>query len=268
MSLAIKDGSVTVGTANLETRHIGPPPSDAPTIVMLHEGLGAITTWRDFPERLAEATGYGVFVYARRGYGRSSPCALPRPLDYMTYEAVEGLPVLLDAIGFRRGVLLGHSDGASIAAIHSGHFDDRRIDGAILLAPHFFTEEFGLKSIAAARDAYQTTDLRERLRRHHGDNVDCAFNGWAGAWLHPDFRHWDVREYLPGISTPMLVIQGIDDQYGTVAHADAARQLSGGRVDVTLLEACAHAPFRDQPQATLEAAGNFIRSIASTNYEL
>lgn len=268
MLLSITDGFATVGNARLETRHIGPSPAEAPTIVMLHEGLGAITTWRDFPEKLAEKTGCGVFVFARQGYGRSSPCDLPRPLDYMTREAVDVLPGLLDAIGFQHGILLGHSDGASIAAIYAGHFDDRRIDGIVLMAPHFFTEDFGLMSIAAARDAYQATDLRDRLMRHHGDNVDCAFNGWAGAWLHREFKHWDIREYLTGNSTPMLVIQGVDDEYGTVAHVETAAKMSGGPVDVALLERCGHAPFRDRPDATLDAVGAFVHANIIQKNEL
>lgn len=259
----MRDGFVDVDGARLEYRHIGPAPETAPTIVMLHEGLGAITMWRDFPDQLAEATGFGVFVYARQGYGKSSPCALPRPLDYMTREAVDVVPKLLDVIGFRRGVLLGHSDGGSIAAIYAGHHEDPRLAGTVLMAPHFFTEDFGIASIAEARKAYDTTDLRGKLMRHHFDNVDCAFEGWAGAWLDPKFREWDITEFLPPTRTPTLVVQGKDDQYGTVAQVDAVVEMSGGPVETALLDDCGHSPFRDQPDAALDVSAAFIKRLLS-----
>ena len=156
-------GAVTIGGARLETLTLGPSPDEAPTLVMLHEGLGCVALWRDFPQKLAQATGFGVFVYSRAGYGASDPVPLPRPLDYMTREARETLPPLFDAIGLERGVLVGHSDGASIAAIYAGSVADFRVRGLVLIAPHVFTEASGLKSIAAARVAYETGDLRRRL---------------------------------------------------------------------------------------------------------
>ena len=172
---------------------IGPRPDAAPTLVLLHEGLGCVGLWGDFPEKLQEATGAGVFVYSRAGYGQSSPVTLPRPLTYMHDEARDMLPRLLDEIGFRRGLLIGHSDGASIAAIYAGSHQDHRVGGLVLIAPHFFTEDAGIASIVEARKAYETGDLRQRLSRWHAD-VDNAFKGWNGAWLDPDFRQWDITE--------------------------------------------------------------------------
>ena len=172
--------------ASLEYRMIGPRPDAAPTIVMLHEGLGSVTTWGDFPHKVAERTGAGVFVYSRAGYGKSSTITLPRPLDYMQREATEVLPRLLDAIGFRRGILFGHSDGATIAAWYAGSVQDHRVRGLVLMAPHFFMEASNIEAIQQTVASYETTDLRARLARHHAD-VDAAFRGWSGAWLDPGF---------------------------------------------------------------------------------
>src|SRR6184192_2562573 len=186
-------GTVRIGASDLEYRMIGPAPDEAPTIVMLHEGLGSVGLWGDFPDRLQAATGACVFVYSRSGYGASTPVELPRPLDYMHIEALEILPKLLDEIGFRRGLLLGHSDGASIAAIYAGTLQDHRVRGLVLIAPHFFTEDMGIAEIARAKAAYEKPDLRQKLARWHAD-VDNAFNGWSGVWLDPQFREWDITE--------------------------------------------------------------------------
>src|SRR3974377_443572 len=164
----LKDsGFLQIGSHSLEYRMIGPRPDRAPTIVMLHEGLGCVGLWNDFPDKLQEATGCGVFVYSRAGFGKSSPVALPRPLTYIHDEARDVLPALLDAIGFRRGLLLGHSDGASLAAIYAGTHQDHRVGGLVLIAPHFFTEDSGIASIEEARKAYETGDLRQALARLH-----------------------------------------------------------------------------------------------------
>src|SRR5262245_39711932 len=160
-------GFLTIGAAELEYRMIGPSPEAAPTIVMLHEGLGSAGLWGDFPERLQAATGAGVFVYSRAGYGASSPVKLPRPLDYMQVEALEVLPKLLDLIGFRRGILVGHSDGGSIAAVYAGGIVDHRVRAIALLAPHFIVEDICVTSIAEIKTAYETTDLRAKLSRWH-----------------------------------------------------------------------------------------------------
>jgi pimeloyl-ACP methyl ester carboxylesterase len=205
-----------------------------------------------------------VFVYSRAGYGQSSPVALPRPLTYMHDEAREVLPALLDKIGFRRGLLLGHSDGASIAAIYAGSHQDHRIGGLVLIAPHFFTEDVGIRSIEEARQAYETGDLRARLARWHAD-VDNAFKGWNGAWLDPDFRKWDVTEQLAYIRVPILIVQGEDDQYGTVKQIEIAQQECYCPVEVALLKSAKHSPHREQPEATLATISDFIAHVLRVN---
>src|SRR3977135_2353425 len=174
MTVLANQGFLDLGAMRLEYRTIGPRPDAAPPIVMLHEGLGCVGLWGDFPDQLAAATGAGVFVYSRAGYGRSSPVELPRPLTFMQDEARDVLPRLLAAIGFRRGLLLGHSDGASIAAIYAGSVQDHRVRGLILMAPHFMVEDVGLAAIRDAKTAYESGDLKTRLARWHA-NVDVAF---------------------------------------------------------------------------------------------
>jgi pimeloyl-ACP methyl ester carboxylesterase len=249
-------GEIVADGKRLEAVTLGPPPGEAPTIVMLHEGLGCVALWRDFPTRLAAATGYGVFAYSRAGYGRSQSVDLPRPLDYMSREARFGLPAVLEAIGFQEGLLLGHSDGASIAAIYAGCHADSRIRGLVLIAPHLFTEPMGLASITAARKAYETGDLRLRLARHHA-HVDCAFRGWNDAWLDPAFEAWNIEEAVSNWRVPALVIQGVDDQYGTLKQISAIEARSPAPVEKLILVSSRHAPHFDQPQATLDAIVRF-----------
>lgn len=245
----------------IEAEWHGPAPDAAPTFVLLHEGLGCVAMWRDFPAQLAERTGYGVLVYSRPGYGKSDPVPLPRPLTYMHDEAFEVLPAVLDQAKIKNAILLGHSDGASIATIYAGDRRDPRVRALVLMAPHFFCEDISVRSIAAAKEAYETTDLRARLARYHGDNVDVAFWGWNQAWLHPDFRHWNIGEFLPGLRVPVLIIQGREDQYGTVAQIDLARSKAAGPVDVLCLEDCRHSPQADQPEATLQGIADFSQQV-------
>ncbi len=227
---------------------------------MLHEGLGCVALWRDFPERLAAATGFGVVAYSRAGYGRSDPVALPRPLDYMTREARETLPALLDAVGLRRGVLLGHSDGASIAAIYAGSVEDFRVRGLVLVAPHFFTEEGGLASIAAARQAYETGDLRAKLGKYHHD-VDNAFRGWCDAWLDPGFKAWNIADAIDYLRIPVLAIQGADDQYGTPAQIREIENRIYSPLDVEILSGCKHSPHLERPAEALAAVADFCARL-------
>jgi pimeloyl-ACP methyl ester carboxylesterase len=249
-------GFLAINGAELEYRMIGPSPADAPTIVMLHEGLGCTALWGDFPERLQAATGAGIFVYSRAGYGASSLVPLPRPLDYMHREALDVLPRVLDAIGFRRGLLLGHSDGGSIAAIYAGGVQDHRLSAVALIAPHFVTEEMGLAAIADTTRAYETTNLRDKLSRWHKD-VDNTFRGWSGAWLDPDFRQWDISEYLAYIRVPVLIVQGADDQYGTMRQIEIARDECYCPVEATILPKAGHSPHREAPAATLAVISEF-----------
>lgn len=255
-------GRLSAGGARLESRWIGPPPEVAATLVFLHEGLGCMAMWKGFPDRVAEATGLGVLVYSRRGYGESDPVDLPRPLRYMHEEGLEVLPEVLDAAGIRSAILVGHSDGASIALIHAGGVRDPRVHGLVLMAPHVFNEELSVRSIRAAKEAYEYGGLREKLARHHGDNVDGAFWGWNGAWLDPGFLEWNIEEFLPRIAIPLLVIQGNDDQYGTVRQIHAIRDQVAGPVELLMLPDCRHSPQRDQPDATLEAIRVFAERHA------
>jgi len=260
MTLAAS-GHLAIDGARLEYRMIGPHPDAAPTIVMLHEGLGSVSTWGEFPAKLAGKTGLGVFVYSRAGYGRSSTITLPRPLDYMQREAADVLPALLDAIGFRRGILLGHSDGASIAAQYAGSHQDHRVRGLVLMAPHFFVEPQGLAEIRNARTAYETTDLRARLARHHAD-VDAAFRGWNEAWLDPQFEStFDITEALAYIRVPILAVQGEADRYGTLAQIRAAQDECYCPVEALVMPGAGHAPHREKPEDAVAAVAAFADQI-------
>jgi pimeloyl-ACP methyl ester carboxylesterase len=230
-----------------------------PTLVLMHEGLGSVAMWRDFPRRLARATGCNAVVYSRYGYGHSDPLREERVVRYMHDEALIALPELLDELGIERPILVGHSDGGSIALIHAGG-GKRAVLGVVTLAAHVLVEDISVASIAAARTAYETTDLRAKLARYHAD-VDSAFRGWNRIWLHPDFRAWNIEEYLPRIACPVLAIQGEDDEYGTM---EQMRRIGAQVPDVELLELgdCRHSPHKDQPQAVLDAIARFVGPLA------
>jgi pimeloyl-ACP methyl ester carboxylesterase len=254
------NGTLTAGGKSLEYACYGPAPSDAATLVLLHEGLGCVALWRDFPAALAKATGMGVFVYSRAGYGQSDAADLPRPLDYMTREAMEVLPEVLDAIGFERGTLVGHSDGATIAAIYAGSVPDYRVRSIILMAPHFFTEEMGLAEIARAKVDFETGDLKERLGKYHRD-PENAFRGWNDAWLNPDFKDWNVGDVIDHLRIPTLAIQGKDDQYGTLAQIDEVESRAYSPVDMLILDDCKHAPFVDQKDVVTAAIAEYCARL-------
>ncbi|MBO4228300.1 alpha/beta fold hydrolase [Bradyrhizobium neotropicale] len=257
-------GFLRIGASDLEYRMIGPAPDAAPTIVMLHEGLGSVGLWGDFPEKLQAAIGAGVFAYSRAGYGASSPVQLPRPLDYMHTEAQEVLPKLLDVIGFRRGLLVGHSDGASIAAIYAGSHQDHRLQGIALIAPHFIVEDISVKSIAEIKAMYESTNLKEKLARWHKD-VDNAFYGWSGAWLDSKFWDWDISEYLAYVRVPIAILQGGADQYGTLRQAEIAKEECYCPVDVTVIPGAGHSPHREAPEAALNAIADFAEAALRTD---
>ncbi len=263
MTILSDTGFLDIGAQRLEYRFAGPQPDAAPTLVLLHEGLGCAGLWGDFPDRLSAATGLGVLAYSRAGYGNSSPVTLPRPLFYMHDEARVTLPLLLGAIGFQRGLLIGHSDGASIAAIYAGSHQDHRVGGLVLIAPHFFTEDPGIASIVEAKKAYETGDLRARLARWHAD-VDNAFRGWNDAWLDPEFRNWDITEFLAYIRVPVLVVQGEDDQYGTVKQIEIAQQECYCPVEVALFPGARHSPQREAPEATLKVVSDFVGRVLAS----
>lgn len=250
---------IVIQGASLECGMFGPAPGSAPTIVLLHEGLGSLKLWRDFPMKLAAATGFGVFAWSRRGYGQSDLAPLPRPLNYMTIEAEHCLPQVLDAFGFQQGILFGHSDGASITAIFAGAYDDPRAQALILMAPHFFTEPGGQTAIAATRDAYLTGPLRDRLGKYHQD-ADNTFLGWANAWLDPNFGGvWNIEPSLDNFTVPALAIQGAQDEYGTLAHIDALKARSPESVEAKIIEDCRHSPHLEKPDAVLEAISGFLK---------
>ncbi|MCP5202172.1 MAG: alpha/beta hydrolase [Gammaproteobacteria bacterium] len=234
-----------------------------PSLVLLHEGLGCLALWKDFPARLAAATGCPVLAYSRAGYGGSSPVALPRPLDFHTREALESLPAVLDAAAIADCILVGHSDGASIALVHAGQVRDPRVRGVAVMAPHVLTEDKTLATIAQARDAYAAGGLRERLRRYHGDNVECAFRGWCDAWLAPGFRSWSIEAAVAAIEVPLLVIRGCDDPYNTAVHVERIAALARGPVTVEMLAGCGHAPHVEQADAVLDKLADFLREVGA-----
>ncbi|HYV65083.1 MAG TPA: alpha/beta hydrolase [Myxococcales bacterium] len=247
--------TLQVGAHRLESSWEGDPSPRA--LVLLHEGLGSVGLWRDFPRKLAGASGLPVFAYSRPNYGRSSASApLPRSVGYMHDEALL-LPEVLRAAGIREAVLFGHSDGASIALLHAAA---QPVRGLVLEAPHVFAEELSLESIAKAREAYEKGDLRARLSRWH-DDVDAAFWGWNGPWLHPGFRGWNLTGCLPSIAAPALLIQGGADEYGTMAQIEAIQRGLRGRTETLLLPGAGHSPHRDRESEVLSATADFVRSI-------
>ena len=225
-------------------------------MVFLHEGLGSISQWRDFPERIAAATGLPAIVYARYGYGQSDVLQQPFDVDFMHREALESLPEFLRALGIERPILVGHSDGASIALIHAG--SGHPVRALVAMAPHVFVEDISIQGIVAAKQAFETSDLPQRLARHHRDAVK-TFYGWNDVWLAPAFRAWNIESFLPAVKCPLLAIQGYGDEYGTMAQVDAIARLAGGPVEVLKLEDCGHSPHKDQAETVVQAVSVFIR---------
>lgn len=229
-----------------------------PTLVFLHEGLGSVSLWKDFPASVAAATGCPAVVYSRYGYGQSDLLEAPFAVDYMHREALETLPDLLAGLAIERPVLVGHSDGASIALIHAGSRDE--LTGLVVLAPHVFVEDLSVNSIAEAKTAFETTEMPQKLARHHAD-ARRTFYRWNDIWLHPDFRRWNIEAFLPAIRCPVLAIQGADDEYGTIAQVEAIERQVAGRCEVVRLAACGHSPHRDQPELTAAAIEAFVATL-------
>lgn len=250
-----------VDDTKLECRWIGSPERERPTLVFLHDGLGCVDIWRDFPDRLADRLGLTAFIYSRAGYGRSDPVALPRGLDYEHTEALEVLPKVLEVAGIQRAILVGHSDGATIAIIYGGSAPQHRAEAIIAMAPHVFNEHLSIVGITAAKKDYEEGTLRPRLERLHGTNVDCAFRGWSDTWLHPDFRGWNIESMLPGIRVPVLAIQGEDDEYGSLDQVDAVMRQVSGPARSMIIPGCGHVPYREATTETLEAITDFLGDL-------
>ena len=251
--------SIFAGGHRLEYRWIDPPAGarlDGLVLVFLHEGLGSMAQWKDFPELLVEETGCAAVVYSRYGYGRSDRLTEPNTVDYMHREALETLPDVLETLSIERPILVGHSDGASIALINAGA--RRSASHAIVaMAPHVFVEDITVESIAQAKVAFETTDLCTRLGRYHDDPV-ATFRGWNDVWLRPEFRAWNIERYLPAIEVPLLLIQGEDDRYGTLAQIDAVARQVRGPVRKLILSRCGHSPHLDRREATVRVIADFV----------
>ena len=253
--MTVTDGTVLSAGRRLEYRIWG---EGAPELILLHEGLGCVALWKDFPAALGAATGRTVLAYSRAGYGGSDPDDLPRPLDWMKLEA-ERLRDVTTALGAERAVLVGHSDGATIAALRAGFWGDP--PGVVLMAPHFFTEEMGLAEITRAREAFQASDLPARMAKYHRD-ARATFYGWADAWLDPRFKVWNVEHALDAISCPILAIQGAGDQYGTLRQIEVIAERAQGPVDSVVFERCRHSPHLERGADTIEHIVGFLSKYA------
>lgn len=256
-------GHLSIGGIQLEFTWKRPAATGAPTLIFLHEGLGCVALWRDFPLQLANATGCGALIYSRAGYGASSPATLPRPTSYLHDEA-EVLRAIIQQFDIRNSIVIGHSDGATIALIYAASRPLPGLSCLILEAPHVFVESITLNGIVAAAELYRTTDLRTRLTRYHGDKTDDVFWGWNDAWQRPEFHDWNIEGLLPAITAPTLLIQGQDDEYGTAAQLEAIERHSGGPVETLLLPACGHTPHQDQPARVLAEMTRFIQQHTSS----
>jgi len=250
---------VDLGTERLEVLRLAPERSGT-TLVFLHEGLGSVAGWRGFPRALCDRLGTPGLVYSRRGYGRSTPLAESRATDYLHREAWDVLPALLERCGVRRPLLVGHSDGGSIALLYAARFDPLAI---AIMAPHVFVEDVTIDGIVQARAAWSAGKLKEPLARVH-DDPDGAFFGWNDGWLNPAFRLWNIEAELPKIRCPVLAIQGHDDQYGTMEQLDRIARGAPGRTTLLKLEKCGHAPQRDQPEAVIAAIGALFEQVKAS----
>ena len=254
MSASGPSAFLSAGGRSLEYRRIA-AAADSPTLVFLHEGLGSISQWRDFPDRIVEATGLPAVIYARYGYGQSEVLQQPHGVDFMHREALEFLPELLRALGIAHPILIGHSDGASIALIYAGSGHPLR--GLVVMAPHVFVEDITIDSVVAAKQAFESTALPQKLARHHRD-PSKMFYGWSDVWLAPESRGWNIESFLPAIKCPLLAIQGHEDEYGSMAQVDAIARQASGQVKVLKLEHCGHSPQQDQPEIVAAAIAEFV----------
>lgn len=251
-------GYLSILGQQLEYRWIGPEPGCAPTVVFLHEGLGSAALWRDLPDRVAQMTGCSVVQYSRHGYGGSTRKPHPWHQSYLHDEAVYWLPRVVDELGIRRAVLVGHSDGGSISAIAAGTGAVPQLAGVVLLAPHVMAEPATLSGVRGAITAFQSARLRDHLRRYHGENTDDVFWGWALTWERLCAEGWDVRPMLENIRVPVLVVQGDDDEYGSAEQYRSIQARVPGGAEVVVLSQCRHLLYRDRPAEVTEAVAGFV----------
>ncbi len=254
--------SIAVAGRQLEALHLKGSLANSPTLVFLHEGLGSISLWRDFPQRVVAATGYSALIYSRYGYGQSDLLAESRATDYMHREALDVLPSVLAQCEIENPILLGHSDGASIALIYAGAGND--VSGLIVEAPHLFVEEISLHGVAQAALTYRTTDLPQKLGRHHRD-AGKTFWGWHDVWNSAAFRDWNIESTVASIRCPILALQGAQDDYGSAAQIQAIATACPGNAELHLLDPCGHTPHRDQAAATLELIRSFVAALPHDN---
>ncbi len=260
-------GTIEAGGAQLEYQCFGPRPDQALTLVLLHEGLGCIELWRNIPLLLAQQTGCGVLVYSRAGYGQSGSATLPRPTNYMHIEATEVLPEVLEKFAINKCVLIGHSDGATIAAIHAGSQNDFKARGLILIAPHFFAEDISIAAITQAKVEYESGELKEKLSRYH-QNPDCAFYGWNCVWLSDAFKHWNVSEVIDYLRVPVLGIQGGADEYGTLRQLDEIEHRCYAPFEKLIIEHSGHSPHLQYGDQTLPVMVQFINRLAAMEVDI
>ena len=250
---------VTIDGRRIEYRAILGSTGPCPTLVFLHEGLGSVGLWRDFPDKVARRLGAPALVYSRFGYGESDGLLAPRTPAFMHEDALETLPRLLDQLEIQRPLLIGHSDGASIALIHAAT-SKRPVAGLVCIAPHVFVEQVCVESIAKIRDTYVKTDLKQRLAKYHA-RVDDAFLGWADIWLEPEFLAWSIEDLIAEITQPTLLIQGRDDEYGTLAQLDRIEARARAPTSRLVLDRCGHSPHRDREAAVIDAIVKFVRAM-------
>ena len=259
--MQIKNSWIEVCGYKLEIRRIKAKKIGNPTLVFLHEGLGCVSMWKDFPDRLAKETGLAALIYSRRGYGGSDKFSLPRQLDYMHEEGIDVLPALLRTEQVNRAILIGHSDGGSISLIYAGSKFASKLDALIMIAPHVFVEKISVESIKKIQKDFKLGDLRERLARYHMDNLDSVFWGWSNIWVSPSFRKWNIEEYLPQINVPTIVIQGDKDQFGSLSQVNSIIEKTKLEVKYKIIKNCGHSPHLENSGEVLGVLSDFIKKL-------
>lgn len=255
---------LTLSGGQVEYRDVLPEQvKSGVTLIMQHDGLGCAATWRNIPDRLARETGCRVIAPSRFGYGGSSPCDLPRPLDFMQTEGRFVLPELLDVLKIGRHIVIGHSDGGSITLAYAGSAPRAGLMGIVTIAAHVFCETVCVEGIAKTEAEYEAGPLKEALARYHNGNVDCAFHGWAGAWQDPEFRNWNIENILPGITVPGLIIQGRQDEYGTLEQVDRIVAGIGPLAVQRIIENCGHSPHREQADELVQSVATFVQQLVA-----